>query len=1145
MSGGPTSKRIVRPRGRFLRSAQLERDFRDPKALTGYVATPSAFEHLRRIASGLRPESGDRAFRILGAYGCGKSTFALLLAHWLRGDLRKLPEHLRDDLLYSRFGLSKPPRLHPLLVTGRREPLPEVLRRAIVADMGSCPPRRGRPRELERLLGQDALTGPDCLQLVSLYRQRIVEQGKCSGLLLVIDELGKVLEFAAQNPESSDVFVWQLLAEEAARQSSSQFVIVGILHEGFSSYAHLLGITQEREWEKVAGRYTELPFRHSLDQTVRILSAALNVDRQQLPSGVSMTLKKQMKSACAQGWYGANANSTDLEQQAPGLFPLDAYVLPVLDRFLHQYAQNERSVFSFLFGGEPGGLMDHLGKTDALFSLDHLFDYVKTNFDHILSDRPEANIWVMIKSLVAAAETGTGTIDRVLKAVAILNLLNSSDLLPTTDVLANAIRGATKGDTKRNLVILQSEEGKRVLFDRGAAGGLCLWPHVSVDLHAAYDEASRQLGAVDDSVEFVRTYVGDQHLVARRHYIKTGSLRYFRVLYCTVPELETMSGKCNKRGKADGVLLVPLLRSEKEHEKAMMLAMQFREQPECVVAIPSRAINSLSGIIHEALVWEHILTNTPALNNDPYARDTVSLRREREKTRLEDAIHGVVGLGRFFGQSKSCLVWQGKVVPGIESSRQFAVFLSTVFDKVYERAPRIRHELLNRESLSSAAAGARMRLIEGLLERSQEFAFGMDAEKRPPEMSMYLSIFKEGGLHRITKDESSYKLKLPRSDMDDSRLKITPVMKELHTWLKQRSDKRLSVPSVFDFLRAPPRGIKSGLAPLLLCLESVLHDNEIAFYEDGRFVSQLTGAEVQRLLKEPETFEVQFCNIKGVRADAFKQVSELLGVKSQNGSENLLDVVRPLCVFAAELPPYVRKTKRLSSVTLAVRAALLETREPVKLLFTELPAACGVSPIDPGTRSHASVRPLVAGLRKSIAELRSCYYELRQRILAALASHFDGNGNGKWRQSVSDRADTLFKVVGDPKLRAFCFRLADATLPNEEWGESVASLIVSRPPNQWGDGDESRFEFDLGELVGRFFRSEAVAFGTSGSLDAQAVRICLTHANGEERAQVTSATSVQKAHVAKLQQMIENIVADEGAAGLVALSDVLWKKLRE
>ncbi len=1137
--------RIVRPRGHFLRSAQLERDFRDPTALAGYVTTPIALDHLRRIAAGLRPESGNRAFTVFGSYGSGKSTFALLLAHWLRGDLKKLPQHLQKDLAYGHYGLAKPPRLHPLLVTGSREPLPEVIRRAILADLEAHPSRKGRRGQFAALLAQETLTGAECLQLVSLYRRRIADMAGAPGLLLVIDELGKTLEFAAQNPERSDVFLWQLLAEEAGKRSNSPLVVVGILHEGFSSYAHALGLSKEREWEKVSGRYTQLPLRHSLDQTVCILASALNVDRQRLPSGAAKILSSQMKTACAQGWYGANASVAQLAKEAPNLFPLDPFVLPALDRFLHQHAQNERSVFSFLFAEEPFGLMDHLGRTQQLYALDNLYDYILHNFDHVLSDRREASTWVMIKSLVSAAEAGSDTSDRVLRAVAVLNLLNSSDLLATEPVLVSAIASAKKADVKRCIRELQAKEGKRVLFNRGSGGGLCLWPHVSVDLHAAYDRASLAIGTLDDPAEYVRTHVGNQCLVARRHYINTGNLRYFRVRYLTLAELEKTSADCSTLGRADGLLLVPLLRSDNEREKALMLAMQFSDIPECVVAVPSRAVTSLSEPIREALIWEHILINTPELNNDPYARDTVSLRRDRESARLADAIRATVGLGRFFGQSKSSLIWRGAEVPDIRTSRQFTAFLSTVFDAVYDAAPRIRHELLNREHLSSAAAAARQLLIQGLLEHPNEPAFGMDLERRPPEMSMYLSVFEKGWLHRPKKGTEDHVLKLPRKDTDEKQLNISPVMRALHAWLKERSDKRLSVPQVFDFLRDRPHGIKGGLAPLLLALEYALHGSEIAFYEDGRFLSHLTPAAMQRLLRAPETFEVQYCNVRGIRADVFTQLARLDVVDIPKGTTDLLDVVKPLCSFAAKLPPYVVKTKRLSPTAIAVRDTLLEAREPVTLLFADLPRACGVSPIKPDTRTRSSVAPLVSGLKSSTNELHACYYELRKRLLNALAAHFSADEKRDWRNSVAQRADVLFTAITDPKLKAFCFRLADATLTDEEWAESMAAFIVSKPPHQWVDGDESRFEFDLGELVGRFLRSEAAVFGKGTRQDPKIMRICLTQANGEERVQLASRASVPRERLDELAHAIEKVVEKEGATGLVALTEVLWKRLKE
>lgn len=78
-------------RTRFLRSVQLERDFQDPTALSGYVVTEFARSCMQRMAQGLQPRSGQRAWRLTGDYGSGKSSFVLLLAHCLSGQESGFP----------------------------------------------------------------------------------------------------------------------------------------------------------------------------------------------------------------------------------------------------------------------------------------------------------------------------------------------------------------------------------------------------------------------------------------------------------------------------------------------------------------------------------------------------------------------------------------------------------------------------------------------------------------------------------------------------------------------------------------------------------------------------------------------------------------------------------------------------------------------------------------------------------------------------------------------------------------------------------------------------------------------------------------------------------------------------------------------
>ena len=77
---------LFQVRNRFFRSTHLERDFSDPDALNGYVITPSAKTGFERLAGGLASHSTQRAWRLTGDFGTGKSSFALALARLFGGD---------------------------------------------------------------------------------------------------------------------------------------------------------------------------------------------------------------------------------------------------------------------------------------------------------------------------------------------------------------------------------------------------------------------------------------------------------------------------------------------------------------------------------------------------------------------------------------------------------------------------------------------------------------------------------------------------------------------------------------------------------------------------------------------------------------------------------------------------------------------------------------------------------------------------------------------------------------------------------------------------------------------------------------------------------------------------------------------------
>lgn len=113
---------LFRIRTRFLRSVYLERDFQDPSALSNYIVTDFARACIERMVYGLKPRSGQRAWRLTGDYGSGKSSFALLLAHWFAGQEAKFPPHIRSEVNSQQLGVSRPHFL-PVLVTCSRQAL--------------------------------------------------------------------------------------------------------------------------------------------------------------------------------------------------------------------------------------------------------------------------------------------------------------------------------------------------------------------------------------------------------------------------------------------------------------------------------------------------------------------------------------------------------------------------------------------------------------------------------------------------------------------------------------------------------------------------------------------------------------------------------------------------------------------------------------------------------------------------------------------------------------------------------------------------------------------------------------------------------------------------------------------------------------
>jgi hypothetical protein len=1101
-----------------MRSVHLERDFKDPNSSLGYILTPVAQQAIERITAGFQTNSTQRAWRIAGDYGSGKTDFALALSRIAEGSSNELPKDLRRFIGQKTFGA--------VLATGDSEPLGVTVLRALGWKWDV---QRGRPDT-----GEVLQAVRECVANAKSHRH--------AGLLLILDELGKNLEYAARNPESEDIFLLQRLAEEAARSGENAFVIVVTLHQGVAAYAAGLGSAARREWDKIAGRFEEIVYAQPIEQVTALIVATLNVDTSRLPDTFRRDSNTAMAVTLKTGIYGSTA-PVSLAGIGPRIFPLHPTTLPVLVRTMRRFGQNERSLFSFASSAEPMALQQHAAQhaeSAGHYRIHHLFDFVRLNLLPTITTGHSHTHWGVIESVLASTPGETPEEQAVLKTVAMLSLLDAPDLPATEEIVRASVGGAPKAvdDAIKNLRV------RGVIYERGTVKGLCLWPHTSVNLDELFAKAVEATSSKGDGIKRLCDHVRSEHLVPRAFYARTGTLRYAAVELVPASDLnDLLANQPQLDGEGADLNLRVLLPADRAQQRSAREKLRERKASlakglfVAVVEPPDQAATALTDLV----AWEWVMRNTPQLSGDRYAREEVSRQINQAKRNLRISLGGLDNFAIPTGKSIEWL-YNGTSSPKeLATGRELLTFLGKRCQRIYSEAPKVLNELINRRSPSSAAVGARTKLAEAMATASDKPHLGMDDTKRPAEMALYLSILKQGGFHVET--ESGWMFRGPSPGED--RCNLLPSLALITDTLKAKGvDALVPVPEVLRALSLPPFGVRAGLQPFILAIYLAVNHQRVALYEDGTYLHEVGGDVFLRITKEPEFFSLQYCELSGVRADVFSKLLRLLQIDARDATKtDLIDLVRPLAVFIGrEVPEYCRKTNSLPAAAVAVRRALLDGREPVKLVFTTLPEACGLPPI--GGAGLKTPDELATRLRTALHEIRTAYPKLIERLRNAICAGFDVEvKTPAARRNIADRAAQLAAAVSEPALKAFALRLADTALDDRAWVESVANLLARKSPERWLDNDETEFHHQLEIAAGRFKRTEMTFIGTTRKLNGHACRIAITKSDGSEVGDLVDWNGMDESRIGPVETEIQQILSKHGRHGLAAAMRAIWTEL--
>lgn len=1027
---------------RYQRSIRINTDLKDNSALEGFVcprSSASALETMaRHIANG-----AQGAFTWTGPYGSGKSSLVIALSAAMSGDD---PRRTKAEAIFGRETATAlleamPPRKRGwriLPVVGRRESAVTVIGKAI-EDAGFA--SSDRPKAWDEA---------SILQVLQDNARRYPRVG--GGLLVFIDEMGKLLEAAAH--EGSDIYLFQEIAEIASR-SRGRLVVIGVLHQAFEEYANQLSREMRDEWSKIQGRFVDLVINAEIDEQIDLLSRAIESDHR--PRQPSMTAKKVV-----------DLMQRNVSPQLPRaledcwpLHPIVACLLGPVSR--RRFGQNQRSIFSFLNSPEPQGFQDYLrsAKDDDLFGVERLWDYLRTNLEAAILASPDGHRWALAVNILDRCEAmgGEELHIRLLKVIAVLDMLKDrSSLLPGRELLALALPDfrqdridAALGDLQRWCLIVY----------RKFRNAFAVYEGSDFDIDRATQKALKESRDLDFSS--FEALSGLQPIVAKRHYHKTGALRWFDVVVTPTAQVEGVVKEYLPHHGAIGAFLLTIPTEGEPDDTARAAcrrAAQSNNDWEMVVGLSPNSWK-ISPLVRELLALKRVREQTAELQGDRVARMEVRARTAALQGRLEAEVSDAFDEASWFHKD-----FEPKRLRHAELNSM----ASNLADRRFEQAPRLRNELVVRDKPSSNAIAARNSLLRRMALNEKEPRLGINGFSA--EGGLYVSLLEATKLHAKTKD--GWRIVSPEGERSDSH-NLDPSWRAALNFLKENANRAVLLSEIYDVWSKPPFGIKKGLLPVLGAAFLLSQSRTLAFYRDGIFQARMSDLDIDFLVRDPADIQLRWMALS---RESSRLLSAMAGVVRDLDKENVLPHLRPIDVAKGlvaiydSLPPWVGRTQRLSKAAKRLRQLFKQANDPNKLVFDDIPQVMRPSGL---TEGQAAIESLTLRVRDAMFELKRAYPVMLNRLKELLLTELEvPNSAPATLAELRERADNVRQLGGNHRLEAFIVRLAVFQGSDEDI-EGLAGMAVSKPVPHWVDTDIDRAEVELAELAQRFKRAEAFA----------------------------------------------------------------------
>lgn len=772
-----------------------------------------------------------------------------------------------------------------------------------------------------------------------------IEKLGYTGMLFLIDELGKIIEYASEKYLDSDIHALQDLAEYVNKQNNTRLVVA--LHKSFKDYVQNTSYLSFTEWDKIQGRFDSIIFQDDFYELMHIFEEAITVNSSSFMKKVNTKVSSIFR---AYKEYVVDkhipVSSSSLEKLAP-LHPFSALAL---FHIFSKYFQNQRSVFSFLSAQEPYSFQNFIENEiegEVLYTLDILFDYINYLSNAYAVNMIDKESWKLANEYLDSANVLTEVQQQIIKSIALISAFGLEHLIQLdkkTLELALMNSEDVPGEIK-NL------ETKGLILYKRVTNSFALIEETTVNIDEELTSIIKSHVKINYTEE-INKIIENDRILAKRFTIETGTAKFFSKEFVDMDIDQTKNTKFNLIYVSTEVPKKDIVKTSSKNKNS--------------VYIPLPLSNHIKSLIDQSF----------AINTLLKRKDILS------KQRISKLLYGMLNANKNEIDKvldiKDTMYFKGEVLS--YSSEKLQQLISSILQDTYKHMPIIINDLVNPIQRETSVPNGMKKLFEHMINNEQDENLGI--EKLPAHMAIYLSVIKRSGLHSEKSGKWSFSIPAEKN--------FELAWKELLKFTKHNQS--VTINSLVDLLRKVPYGLNEDAAKFVVFLFLIINESKIHFFRENTYQFDFDIDQIMDVWKNTKLYIVRWYELTKDEETIFTKYIQIFDkyIETDYSKKSIKYVFQKLYKNLNALPKYCHQTNSLSKRANALRTGILASKEPYATFFKVFPNALNYEELN-----QANVDDFIKDFKHAFNEIVFSYkkaiLELEQVVVEAFdlsAEHY-------------------------------------------------------------------------------------------------------------------------------------------------------------